>query len=201
MLIKKSHERILNLFRKDIFLSMTIRKLSIMLKKDYPSTHAAVKELSAAGIIIVKKVGNAKVCTISLSTLVISVLSFLDEQDALSKKIPNMQEILGFKELADDIILVTGSYAKGIQTKQSDIDLVIITNGKVLEKQKLIETLTALFMPKVHPIVISYADFIVMLLEKRASFAKEVFKNRLVFRNASRYYGLLKEAIENGFRS
>lgn len=200
-MLKKSQIRILDLFRKDIFLSKTIREISMLLKKDYPTVHRAVNELEKNGVLSIRKAGNARVCELSLSTETITILSFLDEQEALSKKIPNIDKILGFKEFIEDIILVTGSYAKGKETKQSDIDLVIITKNNVFKKQKLLENLTALLLPKIHPIVISQKDFITMLLEKKASFGKEIFKNRLIFRNTSRYYWLLKEAIEHGFRS
>lgn len=197
---KKSNVEIISLFRKNIFLSKTIREIALIAKKDYPTVYNAIKELEEAGILQTKRAGHAKLCTLSLSNNAISVLSFLDEQEALSKPLPNTDKIMEFKEFEDDILLVTGSYAKGTQTKQSDMDLVVIAKDKAFEKQRLLESLTALYMPKIHPIVITYKDFIDMLLEKKASFGKEIFNNRLLLRNASRYYLLLKEAMENGFR-
>jgi len=199
-MLKKSQIIVLDLFRKDIFLSKTIREISLMLKKDYPTVHRAVSELEKKGVLRVRKAGNAKVCELSLSAETTTILSFLDEQEALSKKIPNIDKILAFKEFIEDIIIITGSYAKGKETKQSDIDLVIITKNDVFKKQKLLENLTSLFLPKIHPIVISQKDFLTMLLEKKASFGKEIFKNKMIFRNTSKYYWLLKEAIEHGFR-
>jgi len=98
------------------------------------------------------------------------------------------------------VLLVTGSYAKSTETKKSDLDLVLITKDKAFEKQKLLENLTSLLLPKVHVVVITQKDFIDMLLDKKLNFGKEIFNNRLLFRNTARYYGLLKEAIENGFR-
>lgn len=200
MQIKKSYVEILNLFRKNIFLSKTIRELSFLARKDYPTVYRAIKELSEGNIIKIKKAGNSKICEIALSLEAISILSFLDEQDALSRNIPNIRKILEFKEFLDDIILVTGSYAKCKANNKSDIDLVIITREKAFNKQKLIENLTALFLPRIHPVVITYKDFISMLLDKNANFGKEIFNNRIIFRNASHYYELVKEAIENGFR-
>ena len=200
MEIKKSHLVILNLYRKNIFLAKTIRDLSFFAKKDYPSVYNAVKELSSKKIIKIKKVGKSKVCELNLSQETFSILSYLDEQEALSKKIPNIREIIEIKEFLDDILLVTGSYAKGTETKKSDIDLVIITREKAFSRQKLIENLTSLMLPKIHPIVITQKDFIEMLLSKEQNFGKEIYKNRLIFKNSSRYYSLLKEAVENGFR-
>ncbi len=199
-IISKNQIEILNLFRKDIFLSETIRKISLILKKDYPTTYNVIIDLEKKDIIKIKKVGNSKICEIRFTQEAISILSFLDEQESLSKNIPNIKKILDFKEFLDDIVLIAGSYAKGKQTKKSDIDLVIISKDNVLKKQKLIENLTALFIPKIHPIVVSYKDFIGMLLSKEENYGKEIFKNKLLFRSSKRYYELIKEAIGNGFR-
>ncbi len=172
----------------------------MILKKDYPNTYNSIIELSKKNIIKIKKIGKSNVCELNLSFESFSLLSFLDEQETLSKKILDMEKIMDFKEFFDDIVIVTGSYSKNTQTIKSDVDLVIITKNNAFRKQKLLENLTALFHPKVHAIVITQRDFIDMLLDKKPNFGKEIFKSRLIFRNPSRYYGLIKEAVDNGFR-
>ena len=152
MQIKKSHITILDLFRKDIFLANTMRGLSLIAKKDYPTVYNTIKDLSDKKIIKIKNVGNSKVCELNFSQETISLLSFLDEQEALSKRIQNIDKILDFKEFFEDILLITGSYAKGKETSKSDIDLVVITKEDAFKKQKLIENLTSLILPKIHPV-------------------------------------------------
>ena len=199
-MLKKSEIKIIDLFRKNVFLSKTIREISIMLKKSYPKVYGGIIELEKEKIIKIKKVGNSKICELNFSKEAISILSFLDRQDALARDIKNVDKITEFREFSDDIILVSGSYAKGKQTAKSDIDLVIITKTGAFEKQKLIENLTKLFLPNVHPIAISYKDFVGMLLDKKENYGKEVFRSRLLFKNSEIYYDLIKEAVENGFR-
>ena len=199
-MIPKNQLRIIDLFRKNIFVSKTIRDISITIKKSYPKVYEAINELEKKKIIKVRKVGNAKVCELNLSRESISTFSFFDEQEAFSKNIPHISEIIEFKDFREDIILVGGSYAKGKQTPKSDIDLLIITKTNVLQKQRLIENLTKLFLPKVHPVVVSYKDFIDMLLDKNENYGKEIFRNKLLFKNSGIYYDSIKEAIENGFR-
>lgn len=199
MILKKSHLEILNLFRKDIFLSKTIRELSFMVKKDYPTVYRAAKELGKKKIINIRGVGKANICEMSFSQEAISVFSFLEEQEALSRKIPNIGKILEFKEFLDDIIIIAGSYAKRKETKKSDMDIAVITKDKAFNKQKLFENLTDLILPRIHPVVITQEDFIKMLLDEKPNLGKEIFRNHLVFRSASRYYELLKEAVKNGF--
>src|SRR3989344_6990052 len=128
--MKKSHIDIINLYRKNIFLSQTIRAISLTLKKPYPPVHRAIHELAKEKILRLKEVGKSKACELQLNPKSISILSFLDNQEAFSKEIPNMNKILGFKEFLDDIVIVTGSYAKGTQTKKSDIDVVLIAKDK-----------------------------------------------------------------------
>lgn len=199
--ISKNKIEILNLFRKDIFLKLTIREISISLKKPYPRIFETTKNLEKQKIIEIKKIGNSNLCSLSFSKESLSILSFLDEQEAIASKIPNIDKILEFKEFKDDIIIIAGSYAKGKQTGKSDIDIVIITKKDSFKKQKLLENLTLTLVPEFHPISFSYKDFIDMLLSKEQNFGKEVFNNHMIFRNAGRYYLLLKEAVENGFRS
>jgi len=201
-MLTKNQFEILNLYRKNIFLESSILELKKKLKKNsYQRVYEAVKELEKQEIIKIKKIGNSSVCEISLSQKSISLLSQIDESESFSIKIPNIEKILDFKEFLDDIVLITGSYARRNQTSKSDIDLVIISKENAFKKQKLIENLTMLFIPKIHPITITYKDFIEMLLDKKENYGKEIFKNRLLFRNSKRYYELIKEAIDNGFRN
>ncbi len=202
MLTKKQTE-IIELFRKNIFLKKTIREIAGMLAgktKAYPKTYEAVKELEKQQMLKITPVGNSRVCELNLSDKTISLLGFLDEQEAYSRNIPNLNKIMAFEELLEDIIIVTGSYAKEKQTKKSDIDLVVITRQDAFKKQKFVENNTSLLIPEFHVIVITYADFLGMLKDKEENLGKEVFRYRLIFKNSHRYYNLIKEAIKNGFR-
>lgn len=198
--LTKNQYLILELYIKNIFLSKTIREISKILNKSYSKIHESVISLEKENLLNINKIGNSSLCTINFSQKSISILSSIDEQESFSKKIPNLEKILEFKEFLDDIILITGSYANNKQTSKSDIDLVIITKEDPFKKQKLIDNMISLFIPRIHPIVLSYKDFIEMLLDVKENYGKEIFKNRLLFRNSRRYYELTKEAIKNGFR-
>lgn len=200
-MIRKSELNVMNLFRMNIFLKKTIREISILLKKDYPNIYNAVMELEKEGFLKIEKIGKSKLCSIELNQKTISLFSFLDEQESFQANIPNMKKILDFKEFDENILLITGSYVLGKQAKTSDIDLVLIVKEKAFEKQKLLENLTSLMVPKVHVLVFSYKDFMEMLLDRKPNFGKEIFNKRLIFKNTGRYYSLIKEAIEHGLRS
>lgn len=199
--LSKNQILVINLFRKNPFISKTIREISIILKKAYPRVYEALKNLEKNGVIKIKKAGNSNLCELNLSYKSIPILAFLENQEAFSQNMPSINKILEFGEFLDDIIIVTGSYAKNTQKRKSDLDLAVITKDDAFKKQKLLENLTLTFLPKVHPICFSKNDFIQMLLSKEENFGKEVFKNHLIFRNAEGYYNLLKKATENGFRN
>ena len=202
MEITKNEFEILNLYKKNIFLEATILEIMKRLsKKSYQRIYEAVKNLEKKKILQIDKIGKSNRVRLNFSHESIVYLSFLEEKEALNKKIPNLNEILNIKELKEDIVLITGSYAKNKQTKESDIDLVIIANEKEIGKQKLLDNLTALLKPEFHNIVINKRDFLEMLKSKEENFGKEIYKNHLIIKNANSYYALIKEAVENGFRS
>ena len=201
-MLTKNQERILNLFRRNILLKSTIRQISLNLKKSYSKIHAAVKELEKKNIIIIRKVGKSSVCEIKLSPEIISIFSFLDEQEARERSLPNYEKLLSLREVSDYLIIVAGSYAKRTQNKKSDMDLVVIVPDKenIVNVKGLIENLTMLYLPEIHLYVFKRKDFIDMLNEKEENYGKEIFKNHIILKNAYVYYELIKEAIEHGFK-
>jgi len=197
-MLSKNQLEILTCFRNNLFLNITILQLKETLKKkSYQRIYEATKALEKENILNIQKVGNASQVSLKLSPQTINLLSYLEHQTYLKKNLP-LEEISGhFKE---DILIVTGSYAKGTQKSSSDIDIALITKDKAAEKQKLFENLTLTTHPVIHPLTFTYKDFIEMLLAKEQNFGKEIFKNHLIIRNAERYFELIKEAIESGFK-
>jgi len=202
MEINKNESRILELFRKDFFLKISIREIMKRIKsKSYQRVYDAVKTLVNKQVLSLEKIGNTNLINLNLSREAILLLSFLDEKEG--NKIPNYSKILEIKEISDYLILVTGSYAKGNFNKKSDIDLVIIIPDKedVVSVQKLVENKTMLFVPAIHLYVFRKKDFIEMLTDKEDNYGKEIVKNKIILKNGQMFYELLKEATENGYKS
>jgi len=88
MEIGKNELKILNLFRKNIFLKSSIREIAIKTKsKSYQRIHEAVEKLVQKNILISDKIGNTCLISLNLSRESIITLSFLDETE--SSKLPN----------------------------------------------------------------------------------------------------------------
>ena len=201
MEINKNELRILGLFRKALFLKVSIRELMNKIEsKSYQRVYEAVEELVKKNVLISEKIGNTNLISLNLSREAILLLSFLDEKEG--NKIPNYSKILDIKEISDYLILVTGSYASVKFNKKSDIDLVVIVSDKedVVSIQKLVENKTMLFVPSVHLYVFRKKDFVEMLTDKKENYGKEIVKNKIILKNAQRFYELVKEAIDNGYK-
>ena len=95
----KNQVRILNLFRKNIFLKATILEIMHLLKnKSYQRIYESIRELERKNMVELTSIGNSQLCELRLSLETISTISFLEEQEALSRKIPCIKEMLEFKE-------------------------------------------------------------------------------------------------------
>lgn len=204
MIITKKELRIVDVFRRDLFSSYTIHKLMEKLKTgSYSWTFNAVKKLQKQGIILFEKKGHSTLCRINLdSQLAITYLSLLDELEALSKNIPNIQEIKKVVPTDYFTLLVAGSYAEGKQTKKSDLDVVVIVDDQADVKKILnaVRNKGDLLIPAVHAYVFKRGEFLKMLLADEENYGKFVFKKRLIFFGAKNYYLIIKGAIRNGFR-
>ena len=201
MEITKNALKILKLFRKELFLKISIREIMKKINsKSYQRVYEAVEDLAKKKVLISEKLGNTNLISLSFYREAILLLGFLDEKEAT--KLPNYSRILDIKEISDYLIIVTGSYAKGNSNKKSDMDLVIVVPDKenVVSVQKLVENQTMLFVPSIHLYVFKKKDFIEMLKSKEENYGKEIVKNRVIFKNAQMFYELVKEAIENGYK-
>jgi len=199
--LSKNELKVLNLFRKELFLKSSIRKVMNRIKsKSYQRVYESINNLIKKNMLNSEKIGNTNLISLKLSRETILTLSYLDEKEGIN--IPNYLKIIEIKEILDYLILATGSYARGDYTKKSDLDLVIIIPNKenVVNIQKLVENITILFVPEIHLYVFTKKDFIEMLKNKKDNYGKEIVKNRIILKNANIFYELIKEAIEKEYK-
>lgn len=100
------------------------------------------------------------------------------------------------------IFIVTGSYAKNKQKKDSDLDITIICDNAVRPQSIMAEISheSNLSIPKVHPFVFTQKEFLEMLTNEEFNYGKEVAKNNLIFFGGGSYFNILNEAIKHGFK-
>ena len=129
----------------------TMHQLSQILNIPYATFYRTINKMT--DILTIKTIGKAKTITLNTSNPIItSYLAISSEQEKNAYKNPIIKKIA--KELkTKDIVLLFGSYAKNKQTQHSDIDLLIINNGKRnidFSKYELLykKQINAIFMKK-----------------------------------------------------
>lgn len=205
-MLTKEEIKIIELFRKDLFKSYTIKELAEKInKKSYGWVFNAIKKLNISGIINLEPKGGSSICSINLKNeLTLNYLALL-ENFGIQKPLPmkNILELINVVPVSYFTFIITGSYAEGKATKKSDLDVVVIVENREDSKKILVvlKNKGELMIPKIHAYVFTKEEFLKMLLDKGENYGKEVFRNRIIFFGAENYYLILKEAIENGFKN
>lgn len=207
-MLTRKELRVVELFRKNLFASYTIREIMKKIKtKSYNWTYTTVKKLRKEKIINTEEKGKSTLCSINLEEEnTIKYLSLLEGDNPLIKKVPNLQKIKELLPFDYDFFLITGSYADGSYTSKSDLDIVVIigeSQDKRREKTFLLNKLSNegdLMIPKLHPYVFTVLEFLEMMTNKEENYGKEIVKKHLIISGAEFYYHILREAINRGFR-
>jgi len=169
---------------------LTILNISKKLKIGYRPAYNHISEMEREGIIRISKVGNSKQCSLNLENAktkhLLQELDILRKEELFNKnsKLKIIVEPLISKlseEYPSEIlsIILFGSYAKGIATKQSDIDLMfIISDLKDKNLREAIERESGSYQYshniKMSPLIANVDELRKMLKTKELNVGKEI---------------------------
>ncbi|MBU1136494.1 MAG: nucleotidyltransferase domain-containing protein [Nanoarchaeota archaeon] len=180
-----------------------IKKLSG--KKSESYIYNSLKKFVKQEILVEERIGKIILYSINVNSLkALSFVGFVAEYVASNKKylpINDLEKISSKIPTNFFIFIITGSYAKQKQTKNSDIDIVILCDNDC-EPKKIYSELRhdcELSIPKIHLYVFKEKEFLQMLLDKKENYGKEIVRNNLIFFGGEPYYKIISEAIKNGF--
>jgi hypothetical protein len=168
----------------------SIRKISLLRKINYKSAYNALKFLENGGLAALKKLGNTTICSFNgkFNDLVFKA-EYQRREELFGKKdflvIYERLSMLNFPF----VMLLFGSLAKGNKTKNSDIDLLLISNE---ENAKKVETEISLLPHNIHLTCLTYESFIRMAKSREFSVVSEVIKKNIILIGIEEYYRLLK---------
>jgi DNA polymerase sigma len=172
--------------------SMTIREISRMIKSDYRITHTAIKNLIRKQGVLARTVGKSTLCSLNddYYGLEIYLAEKQRKESLLKNKNINQlyKEVMAKAKTGLFVFLVFGSYAKGQHTKGSDIDLIIISDDKGLQRK--INHILSLLPLKTHALVFTQAEFLRMRDSRNMNVVKEAMQNNIILYNADTYYFL-----------
>jgi len=171
---------------------LTIRKLSLMRKINYKSAYNAVMKLKGMGIIEVKKLGNTSKCSFNKK---FNFLVFEVENQRKNDLLKNKNFLVMCQQLSrinqQFIILMFGSQIKGTTHKNSDIDLLIISEDD--EAKEVYQSLNLLPL-NIHLTPLNYESFIRMIKSKEFTVVSEAIKKNVILFGVEDYYRLLSNA-------
>jgi len=162
---------------------------------DYKNVYSIVKRLEKGSLVRIETFGQSS--RVKLNTLIHPLIfeaEFERRKEILKDK--NIAVMLSnFKRAIKSrlyIMLLFGSYAKKIQTKNSDIDLMVICPDGLEDGFEKGVNRVANSMPlPLHALVFSESQFVEMMNAKDSNVGKEALKNNVILYGIEQYYGMI----------
>jgi len=188
--IHNTKNKILIFLLKNKTEEFTIRSISKEIQIDYKTVYLNIQKLIENQTIISKKVGKSTLCSINqIFNSDVYVAEYLRKEELIKNK--NLNIIIEyFKEIKDPfhILLLFGSYAKNIQRKKSDIDIMLITDNKnTIKKAK---DIVKLIPKEIHLVNFTSEEFRAMLKTTEFNVGKEAVNNNIILYGIENYYKL-----------
>ncbi len=204
-MLKKEYE-IMAVFAKTPWKKFTFREIKKLSgKKSESYVYNSLKKFVKAGLLGEEKAGNVVLYLLNLTSLKSRAYAgFVSEYIAWSQKhIPyrNMEKISKGIPTEFYVLIITGSYARRTQRPDSDLDMVIVCDDSLDPKriQAEISQDCKLNIPPIHLYVFRKKEFLEMLINKETNYGKEISNNNLILSGGKEYYGIINEAVQNGF--
>jgi len=188
--------KIVDLLAKDLEKKFTINEIAKNLGEFYSFVHRTVNKLTKDGVLIKNIVGKSHLCSLNLKnekTLALIQLSEIEKRDEFYNANKELKLILeDFVKSAESqfnisTIVLFGSYAKGVATKESDIDVLLISKGKT-EIEKITKEIYAKYGKEIAPIIMAQNDF---KKQRGKAVIKEIASNHCILWGVENFVNLV----------
>jgi predicted nucleotidyltransferase len=193
--------KVVDLLARNKGRKFTINEIARILKSHYSFLHRTINKLTDEDVIIKEAAGRAYLCSINLSnekTFTLIQLSEIEKKNEFynsNKEIKVMLEdfVCSAKLLNPISIVLFGSYAKGTATKESDIDILLISKTKIDKKidnivNKIIKEMYAKYGKEINVILMSIKDF---KKQKDKDVIKEIIKDHCILYGVEKFVNLV----------
>src|SRR3989338_1366326 len=143
----------------------TINELARNLDEYYSLVHRIVNRLTEDGVVKKRKAGKAYLCSLNFSEKGMALLKLaeLEKRDDLYAKNRKLKLILEdfLKPLESRLVsaVLFGSYSKGMETKDSDIDVLLIVKGRA-DIDKVVKEIYAKYGREISAVNMTEAEFV-----------------------------------------
>jgi predicted nucleotidyltransferase len=179
--------KILKFLGKNIGKEFTMLELSKETKISYATFYRTIHAMK--DLVNMKVVGKSKILSLNTNNAITKsylTISSDEEKNEFLKKHSIISKIYSEFE-TKDIIILFGSYAKGTQRENSDIDLLII--NKKGDKSMSFSKYEIVFKKKINPIFVTNEEFKEMLEEKSENVGKQALKAHIILNNPESFWG------------
>ena len=175
---------------------INIRQIAQGLKIDYKNVYSLIILLQKKGILTLQRFGKSwKILLNNTPHPLIYGAEYQRKQEILKNK--DLLVMLDYfhrhMKTSFYVLLLFGSYAKGTNTKNSDIDLLFIVPNELEEKyEQNIQHIASLLPLKLHLNIFKEKDFLAMKNSKELTVGSEAIKNNILLHGIEEYYELLQ---------
>ena len=188
--------KIIDLLARNTERKFTINEIAKFLEEYYSFVHRIVNKLIKDSVVTKEKAGKSYLCSINLyneKTIILVNLSKIEKKNDLYNSNKELKIILeDFVKSAESLItpisiVLFGSYAKGTATKESDIDILLISKTKV-GIDKITKEIYAKYGKEINPVIMTSEDF---KRQKDKSLIKEIIKDHYVLYGVEKFVNLV----------
>ena len=171
----------------------TISEIARKLDEYYSFVHRIIGRLVKEGVVKKRKAGMAYLCSLNFSEKALTMLKLaeLEKKDELYTKNKQLKLILEdfLKPLENKLItaVLFGSYSKDVQTKESDIDILLITKDKA-GIDKAVKEIYAKYGKEISAVSMTEAEF---AKQEEKPVIKEIVKYHHVILGVDKFVNML----------
>jgi predicted nucleotidyltransferase len=175
--------------------NFNVRTIARGLKMDYKLAYGIITRLESAKVVSIEKFGQSNsIKLVDKINPVIFEAEYLRREDIFKDK--NLRAISDYYENGLKtklyVLILFGSFAKGTQTKKSDIDLMFIVPDSLEEElERKIQNIASTIPLNLHINVFSEKDFLAMKNSKEFTVGQEAIKNNVIIHGIENYYGII----------
>ena|SRR3989344_6221083 len=182
--------KVINYLGKNAGRAFTMYELSKLTKIPYATFYRTMKTMS--DLAIQTKAGKATLVQLNRQNPLTKhyiIISSKEEKDEYLKKQPLIKKIADELPPGDYALIMFGSYAKGMQTTKSDVDLLVI--NKKGEREPDFSRYETLFRIRINPIYVTREEFIAMIKDTEENVGKQALKNHIVLYNPELFWSII----------
>ncbi|MBN1896679.1 MAG: nucleotidyltransferase domain-containing protein [Candidatus Aenigmarchaeota archaeon] len=187
--------KIVDLLARNVERKFTINEIAKSLEEYYSFVHRTVNKLIKDNVITKEKAGKSYLCSLNLETektIALVNLSEIEKKNDLYNSNKELKIILDdFVKMTESVnpvsVVLFGSHAKGTATKESDIDILLISETKA-GVDKITKEVYAKYGKEVNVVLMASGDF---KKQKDKALIKEVIKDHYILYGAERFVNLV----------